>query len=126
MDDVEKDRGGPIATNGSGTCEFNWAVTFESTILDGFYNSASDTFDQVTLMISLTRNLAGGDTLDSGMLHFLSSEGFLTGGFKTEINSNLPGICQYRSYQPEQVSNYAVGFKGTLVDGRVRIMADVS
>ncbi len=77
-------------------------------------------------MISLTRNLAGGDTLDSGMVHFLYSEGFLTGGFKTEINSNLPGIGQYLSYQPEQVSNYGVGVKGALVDGRVRIMVDVS
>ena len=35
--------------------------------------------------------------LDSGMVHFLYAEGFLTGGFK-----------------------------GTLTDGRVRIMADVS
>ncbi len=48
-------------------------------------------------MISLTHNLAGGDTLDSGMVHFLYSEGILTGGFKS-----------------------------TLIDGRVRIMADVS
>ncbi len=60
------------------------------------------------------------------MVHFLYAEGFLTGGFKIEINSNLPGIGHYLSYQPEQVPNYAVGFKGTLIDGRVRIIADVS
>jgi iron complex outermembrane receptor protein len=116
--------GGSLATNGSGLCEFTWGVTFESTILDGFYNQAADTFDEVTPMVSLTRQLAGGDTLESGMVYFLYSEGFLTGGFNTEINSNLPAIAQFLSYQPENVSNYEVGFKGSFLDGRVQIMAD--
>jgi iron complex outermembrane receptor protein len=76
-------------------------------------------------MLSLTRNLAGGDTLDSGMIYFLYSEGFLTGGFNLEINSNVPGIDSLLQYEPESVKNYEVGFKGTLMDGRVQIMADV-
>jgi len=75
-------------------------------------------------MLSLTRNLAGGDTLDSGMVYFLYSEGFLTGGFNTEVNSNLPAIAALLSYQPENVSNFEVGFKGTLFDGRLQVMAD--
>lgn len=108
-----------------GICTFTWDVTFESAILDGFYNAASDTFTEVTPMLSLTRNLAGGDVLDSGMVYFLYSEGFLTGGFNTEINSNLPGIASLLSFGPEHVKNYEVGFKGTLAGGRVRLMADV-
>jgi len=118
--------GNAPATGDSGLlCDFTWTVDFDSTITNGFFNSAEDTFDEVTPMVSLTRNLAGGDTLDSGMVYFLYSEGFLTGGFNNELNSNLPGINELLTFQPENVSNYEVGFKGTLLDGRVRLMADV-
>ena len=106
-------------------CDFTYTVDFESTITNGFFNSAEDTFTEVTPMISLTRNLAGGDTLDSGMVYFLYSEGFLSGGFNNELNSNLPGINQLLTIAPEFVNNFEVGFKGTLLDGRVRVMADV-
>jgi iron complex outermembrane receptor protein len=124
-EDVQFQRlGGPISTNGSGLCEFGWDVSFDTTILGGFMNQASDTFDEVTPMVSFTRTLEGGDRLDSGMVYFLYSEGFLTGGFNTEINSNLPAISQFLSYQPENVANYEIGFKGTFADGRVQIMAD--
>ncbi|MFL2554202.1 MAG: TonB-dependent receptor [Candidatus Rariloculaceae bacterium] len=116
--------GGPLATNGSAMCKFTWAVTFESALLEGFYNQASDSFDAVTPMASLTRNLEAGDVLESGMIYLLYSEGFLTGGFNTEVNSNLPAIAKYLSYQPEDVANYEIGFKGTFLDGRVQIMAD--
>jgi len=109
----------------SGICTFSWDVTFESAIYDGFYNEAQGSFDEVTPMVSLTRNLAGGDTIDSGMVYFLYSEGFLTGGFNTEVNSNLPAVASLLTYNPEYVKNYEVGFKGTLLDGRVRLMADI-
>ena len=116
--------GSAIATNGSAMCEFGWSVSFESAILDGFYNEAADSFTAFTPMMSLTRNLEGGDVLESGMFYVLYSEGFLTGGFNTEVNSNLPAIATYLSYQPEDVANYEIGFKGSFLDGRVQIMAD--
>ena len=124
--DVENRRlGGPIAANGSPMCEFTYGVSFNSTVVDGFYNSAADVFSEVTPSISISRNLAPSDILDSGMIYALYSEGFLTGGFNTEINSNLPGIDQFLSYGPEHVANFELGFKGTLWDGRVQLMADV-
>ena len=124
--DVENRRlGGPIAANGSMMCQFDWGVSFDSTVREGFYNSSADTFTAVTPMLSITRRLAPTGSLDSGMIYALYSEGFLTGGFNTEINSNLPGIAKFLSYGPESVANFELGFKGTLADGRVQIMADV-
>ena len=124
--DVENRRlGGPIAANGSPMCQFDWGVSFDSTVAGGFYNSSEDVFSAVTPSFSLTRQLAPSGSLDSGMVYVLYSEGFLTGGFNTEINSNLPGIAKFLSYGPESVANFEVGFKGTFADGRVQIMADV-
>ena len=117
--------GGPLAANGSPMCEFTWGVSYADTVVDGFYNAAEDVFSEVTPSISLSRSLAPSGSLDSGMIYVLYSEGFLTGGFNTEINSNLPGIDRFLVYQPERVSNYELGFKGTFADGRVQIMADV-
>ena len=98
-----------------------------TTLLDeGFFNSAADSFSEATPLISLTRNLEGGDTLDTGMVYFLLSEGFLTGSFNDELNLfRNPELAPLVSYLPEHVTNYEVGFKGTLADGRVRIAADV-
>lgn len=124
--DVENRRlGGPIAANGSDMCQFDWGVSFDTTVRGGFYNSSEDTFSAVTPMLSLSRHLEPAGALDSGMVYVLYSEGFLTGGFNTEINSNLPGIDKFLSYGPESVANFEIGFKGTLADGRVQIMADV-
>ncbi len=124
--DVQNRRlGGPLAANGSMMCEFTWGVSFDSTVREGFYNSAEDSFSAVTPMISITRNLEGGGSLDSGIVYALYSEGFLTGGFNTEINSNLPGIGRFLSYGPEHVANYELGFKGSFAGGRVQIMADI-
>ncbi|MCJ7592287.1 MAG: TonB-dependent receptor [Woeseiaceae bacterium] len=91
----------------------------------GFSNTASGTFEKFTPSLSLTRNLAPGDTLTSGMIYFLASEGFLTGGFNTELNSNLPGAAPLLTYDPEQVWNYEVGFKGQFMGGKMQLMADV-
>ncbi len=124
--DVEHRRlGGPLAANGSPMCEFTWGVSYADTVVDGFYNAAEDVFSEVTPSISLSRSLAPRGSLDSGMIYVLYSEGFLTGGFNTEINSNLPGIDRFLVYQPERVANYELGFKGTFADGRLQIMADV-
>jgi iron complex outermembrane receptor protein len=121
----ERVLGDPSTTGRTGICDVNYFMSWNNVINAGYFNSAADTFSEVTPMISLTRNLAGGDTLDSGMIYFLYSEGFLTGGFNPEVNSNVPAVATLLSYEPEHVKNYEVGFKGTLADGRVRIMADV-
>jgi len=63
--------------------------------------------------------------LHGGMFYFLYSEGFLTGGFNTEINSNLPAVAPLLAYEPEEVQNYEIGFKGQFMDGNVQIMADI-
>ena len=64
-------------------------------------------------MISVTRNLASGN----GMFYALYSEGFLTGGFNTEVNANLPVGGPDLSYGPEHVDNFEIGFKGQLIVG---------
>ena len=92
---------------------------------DGFFNAAEDTFTAFTPMASLTYNLAPNDTLSNGMVYALYSEGFLTGGFNTEVNSNLNGVGDYLTYDPEEVKNYELGFKGQFLDGNMNIMASV-
>ncbi len=97
----------------------------QALVQDGFFNSAEDTFTAFTPMASLTYNLDPNDTISSGMVYALYSEGFLTGGFNTEVNSNLNGVGDYLSYDPEEVKNYELGFKGQLMDGNVNLMASV-
>jgi outer membrane receptor protein involved in Fe transport len=106
---------------------FTYEPTFESAIWNGFFNEVEGTWDEITPMVSLTRNLQAGDTLESGMIYFLYSEGFLSGGFNTEINTRLPAVqgSDLLTYGPESVSNYEIGFKGTLLDGRLRLSADI-
>lgn len=117
--------GDPSTTGRTNMCDLQYYMSWGNVVNGGFWNNDSATFSETTPMISLTRNLAGGNVLDSGMVYFLYSEGFLTGGFNTEVNSNVPAIATLLSYEPEHVKNYEVGFKGTLADGRVRIMADI-
>ena len=106
-------------------CTFTVPVSLFHVSDTGFFNTAADTFSEFTPLLSLTRNLTPGETLHSGMFYFLYSEGFLTGGFNTEINSNLPAVAPLLSYEPEQVDNYEIGFKGQFMNGNVQIMADV-
>jgi len=123
-DQSTKALGNPAAAADQGHCTFTAPMTWNSVVNEGFFNTAQDTFSEVTPMISLTRNLEGGNTLDSGMFYVLYSEGFLTGGFNAEVNANVPAIESLLTYEPEHVENYEVGFKGTFADGRLRIMVD--
>jgi iron complex outermembrane receptor protein len=93
------------------------------TVLEnGFYNEASDVFSETTPMVSFARRLDAGPKLDSGMVYFLYSEGFLTGGFNTEINvRGEPLLEPLQSFGPEHVSNYEVGFKSSLLSDRIRL-----
>lgn len=106
-------------------CAYTLPVDLAHVNDSGFFNQAADTFSEVTPMLSLTRNLSSGDTLHSGMIYALYSEGFLTGGFNTEVNANLPVGGPDLSYGPEHVSNYEIGFKGQFLGGNLQLMADV-
>jgi iron complex outermembrane receptor protein len=118
--------GDPSTTGLTSLCPgFVATADWTNTVGEGLFNSRSETFDDVTPMISLTRSLNPGDTIEDGMVYFLYSEGFLTGGFNVELNANLPAASALQVYDPEHVKNYEVGFKGTFADGRVRINADV-
>jgi len=77
-------------------------------------------------MLSLTRHLDAGDRLDSGMVYLLYSEGFLTGGFNNELNTTETNpaadlLKPFASYEPEHLSNYELGFKGTFRGGRMQL-----
>ena len=104
-----------------------WEAIVNQAILSdtGFSNTAAKTFSQFTPSVSLTRNLAPTDSMSQGMFYGLVSQGFLTGGFNTELNSNLPGTAPLLTYEPEIVWNYELGFKGRFMDGKAQIMADV-
>ena len=107
--------------NPSGQCAFTLPVSLFHVSDTGFFNQAADTFSDVTPMISLTRKLSSGN----GMFYVLYSQGFLTGGFNTEVNANLPVGGPNLTYGPETVDNFEVGFKGQFMDGNAQLMATV-
>jgi iron complex outermembrane receptor protein len=94
-------------------------------VLGGMFNKASDTFTAVTPMVSLSYNLPASDMFNDALVYATYSQGFLTGGFNTEAPSQYPEIAPFLTFDPEYVTNYELGFKGTLADGRVRINGDV-
>ena len=107
-------------------CAPDYIMTYATTLGSGFYNNAELFFEESTPMISLTRNLGGGDTLEDGMLYFSYAEGFLAGSFNDELNVTLePALAPLLSYDPEHVKNYEMGFKGTFMDGGLRISSAV-
>jgi len=107
-------------------CQPDYILSFESAITEGFFNDTTANFSEVTPTISLTRHLAGGDTLDSGNVYFTISEGFLSGAFNDELNTTLvPELASLLTYQPEHVTNYELGFKGTFNDGLLRFAGDI-
>ena len=108
-----------FGSNPTELCDFQ-ALMSQATVVDeGFFNTAKDSFSEFTPMISLTRNI------DSGIIYALYSEGFLTGGFNTEINSRLPAVAEILPYDPEKVKNYELGYKGRLFNDRVEISSDI-
>ena len=107
-------------------CRPDYFLTYQSVFEDGFYNDVTANYSEVTPMISFTRALGGGDTLEDGMLYFSYAEGFLTGSFNDELNVVAePALAPLLSYGPEHVDSYEVGFKGTFADGRVRMSSAV-
>jgi iron complex outermembrane receptor protein len=101
-------------------CQPEYVLNFDSVFIDGFYNDTSANFSETTPMVTLTRNL------ENGMVYGLIAEGFLSGAFNDELNTNLvPELSPLLTYQPEHVTNYEVGYKGSFADGRVQIAGDV-
>jgi len=79
------------------------------------------TWDEITPMVSLTRNLDSGS-----IVYFRIAEVFLSGSFNDELNVNLvPELAPLLSYDPEHVTNYELGFKGSFRDGMVNVAAAV-
>ena len=87
----------------------------------GFFNEGSATFSETTPMISFTRSF------EDSMIYFQYAEGFLTGGFNSEINTKSDPLLldQFLTYEPENVANYEVGYKGSFADNRVQIASAV-
>ena len=115
-------------TNDLGLGDIDLIMNNLTVIENGFFNTGSDTFSEVTPMISLTRQLQWGNRLDDGMFYLLYAEGFLTGGFNNELNVSVTNpaaevLKPFQSFGPEHLDNYEIGFKGTFGDGRVRLNA---
>jgi len=107
-------------------CAPTYLLTYNDVFAEGFYNNVGANFSEVTPMVSLTRQLAPGDTLESGMMYVTISEGFLTGAFNDELNTTLvPELAPLLSYGPEFVTNYEFGFKGTMADGRLQLATSI-
>jgi iron complex outermembrane receptor protein len=104
----------------------------DTIINGGIHYNGEASFSEVTPMVSLTRHLTPGGTLDNGMFYGTISEGYLTGAFNDEINPNSPAftpeqrneILSIIPYGPEFVTNYEVGFKGTMFDSRLQLAAN--
>jgi len=102
-------------------CVPEYTLNYDNLFIDGFVNLTEKTWDQVTPMISFTRNLDSGN-----LVYFRLAEGFLSGSFNDELNVNLvPELEPLLSYDPETVTNYEVGFKGSFNDGMVNLAGAV-
>ena len=118
---LETDAGATCVDISPAMCSPTLIMSEATVIEDGFFNSAVASFSETTPMISLSRTLGDGDS----MVYFLMSEGFLTGSFNDELNLfRQPALAPLTFYGPEHVTNYEVGFKGSLADGRVRLNVD--
>jgi len=107
-------------------CQVKPVLNDHNVLREGFINWKDATFSAVTPTVSFTRNLQPNDTLDSGMVYFLVSTGYLTGSFNDEMNLFLtPELAPLVSYDPEHVVNYEVGMKTTLGGGRLVLNGDI-
>jgi iron complex outermembrane receptor protein len=106
--------------------EFDLFMNRETVLERGIISEGKKTFGEGTPLVSVTRLLEPGDWLDSGIFYLRYAEGFMTGGFNTELPvREVSQFQQVLAYQPEQVHNYEVGFKGTFADGRLRVNSAV-
>lgn len=103
----------------SSTAVFDVAMNQQTVLEDGVISEGKATFSDTTPVLSLTRTLDAGNVLDDGMFYLRYAEGFLTGGFNTELPVRQePLLNSVFIYGPEHVHNYEVGFKGSFADRR--------
>ena len=103
-------------------CMVDMVLDYSAWASRGFYNNTSMEFSEVTPMMSLSRNIGGSDFIEDGMMYVSMSEGFLSGSFNDELNVMLePALAPLLTYDPEYVTNYEVGMKGSFLDGRMRL-----
>ena len=106
---------------GTSLCESDYTLNYTAIFGGNFYNDLNAKFDEITPMVSLSRHV-GEDSL----VYATYSTGFLSGSFNDELNARLvPSLSELQTYKPETVTNYELGYKGTLADGRVQIAADI-
>ena len=101
-------------------------------LTNGTFVDATGSDSAWTPSLSFTRRLSPGDKLDSGNVYFTISEGYLTGAFNDELPVNQVPSPEGKAilqslipYDPEYVTNYEVGFKGTLYGGKLSLATDV-
>jgi outer membrane receptor protein involved in Fe transport len=104
-----------------------------STLINGgFVGDSAASYSETTGTVSLTRQLAPGDVIDSGIVYGTVSEGYLTGAFNDELNpynidfsrAGQALVQSLLAFNPEFVTNYEIGFKATMLGGNLRISAD--
>jgi len=105
----------------TGMCDATYTLSYAG-YAGGFYNNAEIDFSATTPMMSLTRSLGGSDFMQDGMIYGSIADGFLSGSFNDELNVMLePALAPLLQYDPEYVTNYEVGLKGSFLDGRMRL-----
>jgi iron complex outermembrane receptor protein len=78
--------------------------------------TGSLSIEETTPMVTLA-----WDATDSVMTYATYSEGFRDGGFPARFVGAIPQPLPF--YDPEYVTNYELGVKSTLLDGRMRLNA---
>jgi len=129
------DNSGHRIDNGGETgnpCDPLFVMNRSTLINSGFLGDSQASYSETTGTISLVRQLAPGNVIDSGIVYGTISEGYLTGAFNDELNpynvdfsrAGQALVQQLLSFNPEYVTNYEIGYKATMLGGNLRISAD--
>jgi len=103
----------------TGPATFVANMNADTVIGNGVITEGKRTFGETTPVLSLSRSLDTSERLDNGMIYMRYAEGFLTGGFNTELPIRQePLLDSVLAFGPEHVHNYEVGFKGSFGGGR--------
>ncbi len=81
---------------------------------------SSETFDETTWRVGLDYLID-----DSRMVYAAISTGFKAGGFNRYTPLPPPGVQYPVVFQPETLTNYAIGFKGDLADNTLRLNVEL-
>lgn len=76
-------------------------------------------FDEATTEFAASFKLPRFGAMDDGLVYARFAEGYLTGGFNTELPT-IPVFAPIATFEPESVNSYEVGFKADWFDRRLR------